>query len=137
MCSDGACWRLIGRDTHRNDWSCYNYNRGVIQGDIPSPEYFIAALDILLKEHGGIDNGFPLTPTITLSDLEYADDAALTNQDVTKAGNRITHLDSVAQKSAGMSISIPKMKVQQRSTNSTHVGNTRNRHCQPATRESF
>ena len=95
-----------------------NYSRNiavrrcVIQGDIPSSVYFIAALDILLKEHGGIDNGVPLTPTITLSDLEYADDAALANEDLTKAGNRITHLDSVAQKSAGMSISIPKTKVQ-------------------------
>ena len=50
---------------------------------LASPVYFIAALDILLKEHGGIDNGVPLTPTITLSDLEYADDAALANEDVT------------------------------------------------------
>ena len=72
------------------------FRRGVIQGDIPSPVYFIAALDILLKEYGGIEHGVPLTPKITLSDFVYADHAALANEDVTKTGNRITHIDSVA-----------------------------------------
>ena len=97
---------------NRNYSRCIPIRRGVLQGDIPSPEYFIVALDILLEEFGGIDIGVQLTPTIDLSDLEYADDAALFNKDVTAASNRITHLDSVAQQTAGMSISIPKTKVQ-------------------------
>jgi hypothetical protein len=86
--------------------------RGSLQGDIPSSEFFIAALDTLLKEHGGIENGVSLTPTISLSDLEYADDSALANNNTTDASIRVTHLDSIVEQSAGMSISIPKTKVQ-------------------------
>ena len=86
---------------------------GAIQGDIPSPVYFLVALDRLLKEHGGTaENGIQLTPDLILNDLEYADDAGLADKNVELGSPRITNLDSKANEEAGMSISVPKTKVQ-------------------------
>ena len=47
-----------------------------------------------------------------LTDLEYADDAGLADTDVGVASTRITNLNTKAEKEAGMSISVPKTKVQ-------------------------
>ena len=86
--------------------------RGVIQGDIPSPVVFLVALDKLLKDHGMLHTGLHITPHLTLSDLEFADDAALPNKDTIVASSRITNLNEKAKGEAGMSISVPKTKVQ-------------------------
>ena len=85
--------------------------RGAIQGDIPSPVVFLVALDRLLKEHGGVETGISITPELTLSDLEFADDAALGNNTTDDASERVTNLDEGAAV-AGMSISKPKTKAQ-------------------------
>ena len=86
--------------------------RGALQGDILSPEGFIIALDKLLKEHGGLDVGLPITPQLTLSELEFADDAALPTSNVDESSSRLTTLNENAKQEAGMEISIPKTKVQ-------------------------
>jgi len=87
--------------------------RGAIQGDIPSPVYFLVALDKLLKEHGGGPNtGIPLTPDLILNDLEYADDAGLADIDTDTSSRRVTNLDSKGNQEAGMSVSAPKSKAQ-------------------------
>ena len=44
--------------------------RDAIKGDIPSPVAFLVALDRLLKEHGDIETGIPITPVLTLSDVK-------------------------------------------------------------------
>ena len=94
---------------------CYSravpIRRGAIQGDIPSPIAFLVALDRLLKEHGGLETGIPITPELLLSDLEFADDAALGNTTTPEASERVTNLDAGAGH-AGMSISKPKTKAQ-------------------------
>lgn len=87
-------------------------NRGVIQGDVPSPVCFLVALDRILREHGGLDTGIRISDNLLLSDLEFADDAALPNEDTDSATNRLTTLDIGAKEEAGMIISIPKTKVQ-------------------------
>ena len=47
---------------------CYSravpIRRGAIQGDIPSPIAFLVALDRLLKEHGGLETGIPITARV-------------------------------------------------------------------------
>ena len=87
--------------------------RGAIQGDIPSPVYFLVALDKLLKNHGRIEeSGIPIAPGLTLVDLAYADDAGLADTNVTKASTRITNLDTKGREEAGMTISVPKTKNQ-------------------------
>ena len=87
--------------------------RGVIQGDIPSPVCFLVSLDKLLKDHGNLQScGIQLTPTLLISDIEYADDAALPDEDVDTSSRRLTHFAAKADEEAGMEISIPKTKAQ-------------------------
>ena len=85
--------------------------RGVIQGDIPSPVCFLVALDKLMKEHGGLNTGIQITNNLMLSELEFAD-AAIPNKDTITASLRLSNLDRHAKEQAGMTISIPKTKVQ-------------------------
>ena len=86
--------------------------RGVIQGDIPSGICFLVSLDKILKDHGNLQCGIQLTPTLLLSDMEYADDAALPNEDVNVSSRRLTHFAEKANEEAGMEINIPKTKAQ-------------------------
>ena len=86
--------------------------RGAIQGDIPSPICFLVALDKLLKDHGGLDTGIHLTMDLMLSDLKFADDAGLANEETESATNRLTTLDAKGEEEAGMKVSIPKTKAQ-------------------------
>ena len=89
-----------------------NIRRGVIQGDIPSPVCFLVALDKLLKDHGQLDKGILISTNLSISELDYADDCALPSPNSTTASERLTNLDTNAQREAGMVISIPKTKAQ-------------------------
>ena len=60
-------------------------NRGVIQGDIPSPICFLVALDKLLKDHASRSGGIQITPSLHISSMEYADDAVLPDKDTQMA----------------------------------------------------
>ena len=86
--------------------------RGVIQGDIPSPICFLVALDKLLKDHGNLQSGIQLTPTLLFSHIAYADDAALPDKDVDTSSSRLTHFAEKANEEAGMEINIPKTMAQ-------------------------
>ena len=98
-----------GRRTYSRN---INVRRGVIQGDIPSPVCFLVALDKLLKEHSQLDNGLQLTPTLSISELDYADDCALPGANAEITTGRLTNLDTHAKSLAGMVISVPKTKAQ-------------------------
>ena len=104
--------RIQGRDGSKNYSRNVSVKRGVIQGDIPSPVCFLVALDKIMKEHGGLDTGIQLNDYLLLSELLFADDAALPNDDANVASRRLTHLDKKAREEAGMDISKPKTKVQ-------------------------
>ena len=107
-----ASVRIAGNRGHRGYSRNIAVHRGVIQGDIPSPVCFLVALDNLLKEHVGRNTGISLTPDLALSDLEYTDGAALTNEDVASASDRVSQLEAAAKRIVGMSISVPMTKVQ-------------------------
>ena len=52
-------------------------NRGVVQGDITSPLYFILAFELILRLHDQVEGkGVPLADVI-IHTLGYTDDAAL------------------------------------------------------------
>ena len=104
--------RLQDRSGNRSYSRNVSVSRGAIQGDIPSPVCFLVSLDKLLREHGGIDTGIQITDDLLLSDLEFADDASLPNEDTVTASNRLTHLNEKSTEEAGMSVSIPKTKAQ-------------------------
>ena len=105
------------RVRHQGIGGCREYSRaipirrGAIQGDIPLPVVFLVALDRLLKQHGGLDTNLPITPSLSLSDLEFADDAALANTNSISASERMTVLSENSGES-GLQISLPKTKVQ-------------------------
>ena len=96
---------------HKSHSRPINIKRGFIQGDIPSTVCFIIALDKLLKDHGNLQFGIQLLPTLKLSDIEYADDAALPDEDVTISSWRVTHFSENAKEEAGMEIYIPKTNI--------------------------
>ena len=84
--------------------------RGVVQGDITSPLYFILALELILKEHDtnphkGVDFGGTKVHT-----LGYADDAALLGYDASTATARVSQISEGSRKDADMHISVPKTK---------------------------
>ena len=65
-----------------------------------------------MKEHGGLETRVQLNGYLKLSELLFADDAALPNNGVTVASRRLTHFDQKTREEAGMEISRPKPKVQ-------------------------
>ena len=91
----------------------FNISRGVLQGDIFSPVAFIAGLMRTFALHdtpgSGVEVGIP-PHTVTISSLEYADDAALLDDNVQAASRRISSIAAGSRTDAAMEISIPKTK---------------------------
>ena len=93
----------------------FTINRGVVQGDITSPLYFILALELILRRHDNFpDKGVPLAGVI-IHTLGYADDAALLDfgdeEGIKRASLRVTSIAVGSTKDADMDISIAKTKV--------------------------
>ena len=57
----------------------FRIRRGVLQGDVTSPIYFILALEYVLRLHDTCTDGVSLLEVIVHT-LGYADDLALTNK---------------------------------------------------------
>ena len=102
--------RIMQPDGNKSYSRSIAIRRGMLQGDIPSPQGFIVALDKLIKEHGGAgispNIGLKVTDNLQLIYLEFAGNATIT------ASQRLTNLDEKGKTIAGMSISIPKTKCQ-------------------------
>ena len=66
----------------------FDIERGVLQGDIFSPVSFIAGLDRIFRRHDISNSGVTVGTgenTVCVSKLEYADDAALIDENVEQA----------------------------------------------------
>ena len=86
-------------------------NRGVVQGDITSPLYFILAIEIILRTHDvhpakGVNLGEQRIYT-----LGYADDVALLNSSISVATERVTAIAKGSKADADMTINIGKTEV--------------------------
>ena len=91
----------------------FKINRGVIQGDIVSPLYFILAFELILKRHDTRrDKGIMFGGRV-VSTLGYADDAALLDHSSAVATDRVTSIANGSRKDADMEISIAKTEVMQ------------------------
>ena len=86
-------------------------NRGVVQGDILSPLYFILALELILRTHDNIPGKGIRFGGETVHTLGYADDAALLDTDITVATARITSISQGSKRDADMEISVDKTEV--------------------------
>ena len=73
----------------------FNIERGVLQGDILSPVCFIAGLDKIFRLHDVANSGMVVgeaESAILVSKFEYADDAALVDENAALASTRVTAL---------------------------------------------
>ena len=84
--------RIVQQGGQRSYSRNISIDRGVIQGDIPSPMCFHVAVDKLQKEHGWLDLGIKLTDEVLFSDAEFADDVFLPTEDVPTASYRLSNL---------------------------------------------
>ena len=91
----------------------FNISRGVLQGDIFSPVAFIVGLWRTFALHDTPGAGVTVGEQphqVTVSSLEYADDAGLIDENATNASTRITSIAVGSRNDAAMEISKPKMK---------------------------
>ena len=86
-------------------------HRGVVQGDITSPLYFVLALQLILKRHDNVrGKGVPFADGIAHT-LAYADDAALLDGDTDTATLRVTAIAKGSAEDADMAINVDKTEV--------------------------
>ena len=109
-----GCVRIRNPDGTEELSAPFNISRGVLQGDIFSPIAFIVGLWRTFTLHdlptAGITVGdYP--HQLSVSSLEYADDAGLLDEDVAVASARITAIATGSRNDAAMEISKPKTKV--------------------------
>ena len=86
-------------------------NRGVIQGDVISPLYFILALELILRRHDNVTGKGIDFESARVSTLGYADDAALLDDDREIASQRVSAIAQGSERDADMSINISKTEV--------------------------
>ena len=91
--------------------SPFAINRGVIQGDITSPIYFILALDLIMKRHDKNHNKGIVFGGQRIHTLGYADDTALLDSGCDTATDRVTSISAGSRKDADMTINIDKTEV--------------------------
>ena len=86
--------------------------RGVIQGDIFSPQCFTLGSDRIFRLHdiAGQGIGGPSLGDVTASKLEYADDVGLLDWTAAEASERVSALARGSRTSASMEMSAPKSK---------------------------
>ena len=81
--------------------------RGVLQGDITSPIYFILALEAILRDHDCQRRGVQFGNQI-IHTLGYADDAALLDTTTVNASERVTSIAAGSKQDADMIINVAK-----------------------------
>ena len=91
----------------------FNIERGELQGDIFSPVCFIAGLDRIFRLHDVANSGMVVgeaESAILVCKFEYADDAALVDENAALASTRVTALATGSMADAAMLISIKRVR---------------------------
>lgn len=86
----------------------FNVARGVIQGDIISPIFFILALDQLIQTYDKDGQGVAVGHINSIRVLGYADDVAMTETEVADMTTRITEFADTAMEHADMKMKMSK-----------------------------
>ena len=106
--------RIIQQDGGVVTSEPFNIERGVLQGDIFSPVCFIAGLDRIFRLYDQVNPGMTVgtgAHIIRMAKFEYADDAALIDEDAGQTTARVTSLAAGSIADAAMIISTKKSKV--------------------------
>ena len=90
----------------------FNIARGVIQGDIISPIFFVIALDQLVQTFDKSGHGISVGNIKELRVLGYADDAAMCEGTVANMSARLTEFANAALKHADMRVKLAKTYTQ-------------------------
>ena len=112
--SASAYTTIPGTDGSTVSSSTFPINRGVLQGDITSPLYFILALELILRKYDSrVDKGVQFADVL-LHTLGYADDVALIETGdavgIERLSERVSALREGSKKSADMDVNIVKTK---------------------------
>ena len=90
----------------------FDIKRGVIQGDIISPIFFVIALDHLVQRFDKSGDGVPVGHINSLRVLGYADDAAMCEGTVANMTTRLTEFADAALEHADMQVKLSKTYTQ-------------------------
>ena len=104
--------RLKGKDGKFTMSQAFNVARGVIQGDIVSPIFFILALDELVQTFDRSGQGLSVGKIKALRVLGYADDAVMLAETVDEMTSRLTNFANAALKEADMRVKLSKTHTQ-------------------------
>ena len=80
-----AMTKVTGPDGEEIFSEAFQVNRGVVQGDITSPIYFIIALESILRDYDNFKQKGTIINNTCIHTLGYADDAALIDEDTAMA----------------------------------------------------
>ena len=100
--------RIKGPDGQFTFSKTFNIERGVVQGDIISPIFFIIALDQLVQHYDKSGQGISVGHIKSLRVLGYADDAAMCEITVEGMTKRLTEFADAALKEADMKVKLAK-----------------------------
>ena len=89
----------------------FNVRRGVIQGDIISPIFFVLALEQIFRDNDNSGDGVQIGNHLRIGVLGYADDEALISESTTRMSDRVTSISSGSKKDGDMDINKKKTKV--------------------------
>ena len=102
-----------GTDGKRIRSDIFSIDRGVLQGDVISPLFFILALELILRRHDAENpnTGIPMAD-ILIRHLGYADDVAAvdvgSNEGIQRLSNRVISIAQGSKKDADMVLSKEK-----------------------------
>ena len=88
----------------------FKVRRGVIQGDIISPIFFILAMEQIFRLHDKDGDGITLGNHLHIGVLGYADDAVLASELTSKMSTRTTSVTRGSEADADMTINKKKTK---------------------------
>ena len=106
-----AVTQVEGTDGTRVTSPSFRINRGVVQGDITSPLYFILALELILRTHDNVEGKGVQFEGHNVHTLGYADDAALLDHDINVAAARVNSIARGSTKDADMKINAGKTEL--------------------------
>ena len=99
---------MKGTDGQYTYSKTFNIERGVIQGDIISPIFFIIVLDQLVQRYDKSGKGISVGHIKELRVLGYADDAAMCEMAVEDMTKRLTEFADAAAQEADMTVKLVK-----------------------------
>ena len=105
--------RVRGLDGKHIYSATFKVRRGVVQGDIISPIFFILAMEQLFRVHDKNPTGVPIGNYLQIGTLGYADDVAITSLTLDAQSTRLTSISKGSREDADMHLNRAKTKMMQ------------------------